>query len=102
VCPYAMTRSSPISCKFGVSNFSISWMPSRLILSAASINSFDEPVARPKLFSMSSSQYLSRRLKVSKWEQVEIFINSAKPFRIWAVGNVRKNVKSRKVWIGAW
>lgn len=34
---------------------------------------------------------------MTRCEQVEILINSAKPFRIWAVGSVRKNVKSRKV-----
>lgn len=102
VCPYAITRSSPISCKFGVSSFNISWIPSRLILSAASMSSCEEPSALPKDFSISCSQYLSSRSKVGLWEQVEILMSSAKPFLICAVGSVRRKVKSKKVWIGAW
>ncbi len=101
VWPYAMTRSSPISWRLGVSSFNISWMPSLLIRSAASRTSFRAPSVLPNPVSMSSSQYLSSRLKVSRWEQVEILINSAKPFLICAVGRVRRKVKSRKVCMGA-
>lgn len=77
-------------------------MPSRLMRSAAAISSRDEPSPRPKDLSMSCSQYLSRRLKVSRCAQDEILISSANPLRIWALGRVRRNVKSRNVWIGAW
>ena len=76
-------------------------MPSLLILSDAARTSSDAPSKRPNPVAMICSQYLSRRLKVSRWEQLEILINSAKPFLIWAVGRVRKKVKSRKVCIGA-
>lgn len=39
---------------------------------------------------------------MSRWAQEEILMSSAKPLRICATGRVRRNVKSRKVWMGAW
>ena len=96
-----MTRSRPISWRLGVSSFNISWIPARLISSAAWRTSLSLP-SRPNREVISFSQYLSSRSNVGLWAQVEILINSAKPFRTWPSGKVFKKEKSRNVCIGAW
>ena len=101
VCPYAITRSSPISCRLGVSSFNISWIPALLMASAALSTFAGAPSVRPKPVLISCSQCWSSNLKVGKWAQDEILISSANPLRICASGRVRRNVKSKKVFIGA-
>lgn len=71
-------------------------------MSAACLSSGLLPSARPNRCEMSCSQKRSRSSKVVRSAQVEILTSSAKPFRTCDTGKVRRKVKSRKVWIGAW